>query len=129
VDDKKNELLGNLEETSKAFNEALDMIRTEQEEYWNGLTKDQQLMAFCAVSRRIHEGEIKDHRSYRGVLYDTFEFGPEAYVPAQDAGYIDIHNAIYDSIELRQTLLDFCRTVNIENAEEKVDQYIKEFHY
>jgi hypothetical protein len=62
--------------------------------FWNDLTKEQQLQAFCAVVKRIHDGEMKQRRSFRGVLYSVFGFGPNAYVPAMYAGYMDIHNAL-----------------------------------
>jgi hypothetical protein len=64
------------------------------EAFWESLTKEQQLQAFCAVSRRIRKGEIELGGSYRYVLYQVFGFGPEAYAPAMYAGYMDIHNAI-----------------------------------
>ena len=84
-------------EFSKMFREAMDLIEQDSEDYWNSLSKDDQLKAFCAVSRRIHKGEIVDQGSYRHVLYGVFGFGPEAYAPAQAAGYLDIHNAIVTS--------------------------------
>ena len=86
-------------EVQNAFQEALAKLEERQEEYWNSLTKEQQLDAFCAVVRRIYQGEIENRRSYRGVLYDVFGFGPEAYLQAQVAGYLMIHNAIFDSQE------------------------------
>lgn len=91
--------LDTLESFSKAFNEAMDSIEKESEEFWNSLSKDDQLKVFCAVSRRIHKGEIVDNGSYRYVLYQIFGFGPEAYAPAQCSGYLDIHNAIVPSKE------------------------------
>jgi hypothetical protein len=84
----------NLEKFRILYQEAMESFEKEQEEYWNSLTKEQQLKAFCAVVRRIYKGELVDQGSYRYVLYDVFGFGPEAYTQAQDAGYLDIHNAI-----------------------------------
>ena len=84
-----------LDEISRVWNEAMNQIELESEQYWNSLTKEQQLQAFCAVSRRIYKGEIEDQGTYRWVLYDVFGFGPEAYAPAQMAGYLAIHNAIF----------------------------------
>lgn len=77
-----------------AFKEATDAMEKQSEDFWNSLTKEQQLDAFCAVVRRIYQGELIEHGSYRYVLYNVFEFGPEAYVPAQMAGYLGVHNAI-----------------------------------
>lgn len=86
-----------LSELGQQFQKVIDAMEKEQEEYWNSLTKEQQLMAFCAMSRRIVDGEIEQKGSYRYVLYDVFGFGPEAYMPAQMAGYLSIHNAIFDA--------------------------------
>ena len=83
------------EEASKVFIEAMKEIEDEQESWWNSLSKDDQIKAFCCISRRIYQGEIVEHRSYRGMLYSIMGFGPEAYVQAQDAGYLEIHNSIY----------------------------------
>lgn len=91
------------------FNKVMDLIEKESEEFWNSLSKDDQLKVFCAVSRRIYKGEIEEQGSYRHVLYDTFDFGPEAYAPAQLAHYLEIHNAIYASDHDIKLLQAFCR--------------------
>lgn len=96
------ELTKTFAETSELFQQAIDRMELEQEEYWNSLSKEQQLMAFCAVSRRIFKGEIEDRGTYRYVLYDVFGFGPESYLPAQVAGYLAIHNSIFDYMEAEQ---------------------------
>lgn len=83
---------------STAFREAIRQDESAQEVYWATLTPEQQLDAFCCVVRRIYRGDVVDRGSYRYVLYDVFGFGPEAYVPAQCAGYLDIHNLIYDGL-------------------------------
>ena len=79
---------------SELFEEGLRHDDCASEAFWESLTKEQQLLAFCAVSRRIRKGEIELGGSYRYVLYQVFGFGPEAYAPAMYAGYMDIHNAI-----------------------------------
>lgn len=71
------------------------MNEKESEKFWNSLNKDEQLLVFCAVIRRLHKGEIEENRSYRGVLYDIFGFDLDAYSMAQCAGFLDIHNSIY----------------------------------
>lgn len=85
------------QDLSNEFNRAMNEIEQHSENKWNALSKEDQLDYFCAVVRRIHQGEVEDSRSYRGVLYDVFGFGPEAYGSAQMAGYLDIHNLIYSS--------------------------------
>lgn len=98
----KKELLQALEETRDAFEEAFQLLHNEQEEYWNSLSKEDQLKVFCAVIRRIMKGDLVERRSYRGVLYGIFGFGPEAYGAAQDAGYLTIHNALYDWVDWQE---------------------------
>ena len=94
-----------MKDKQEALNEALKEIRELQEKaqkafddeaetHWNSLTKDEQLMAFYSVCKRIHKGDIEDGGTYRYVLYDTFGFGPEAYMIGMTSGYMAIHNSI-----------------------------------
>jgi hypothetical protein len=115
-----------LSEMSQKFEAAMKAEEDHQEQYWNSLSKEQQLMAFCAISRRIFDGEIKQGGTYRYVLYDVFGFGPEAYVPAQCAGYLSIHNAIFTS-EQEHKLLEHFATVNGLPKESVTEYYAK--HY
>ena len=91
-----------LEKGRNAFKEAMDSIEEDQEKFWSSLSKEDQLKAFCCVVRRIYEGEVVTPRSYRGVLYDVFEFGPEAYAQAQCAGFLALHNSIMSDDEFEQ---------------------------
>ena len=117
------DLLDTLDKISNSFNEAMDQLEIEQEEYWNSLSKEQQLNAFCAVARRIYKGDIELNGSYRYVLYEVFGFGPEAYAPAQMAGYLSIHNAIFTASQERKLLEDFAKFNGL--TEESVDNYYK----
>ncbi len=110
-----------LSELGQQFQKVVDAMEKEQEEYWNSLTKEQQLMAFCAMSRRIVDGEIKQRGTYRYVLYNVFGFGPEAYMPAQCAGYLDIHNAIYDAEHEADLLKAFAKFHGL--GEDAVDKF------
>lgn len=113
-----------LSEISEMYIAAMKEIENEQEEYWNSLSKDDQLKCFCAVSRRIWEGELKNKGSYRHVLYTVFGFGPEAYAQAQDAGYLAIHNSIFDAEHESRMLNAFCKKYNIEDGENKVTEFL-----
>jgi hypothetical protein len=110
-----------LSELGQQFQKVVDAMKKEQEEYWNSLTKEQQLLAFCAMSRRIVDGEIKQKGTYRYVLYNVFGFGPEAYMPAQCAGYLDIHNAIYDAEHEADLLKAFAKFHGL--GEDAVDKF------
>lgn len=96
--------LDKLTEVSEVIQSYYDEYKNESEQFWESLSSEDQLKVFCAVCRRIHEGEIVDNGTYRYVLYDVFGFGPEAYAPAQLAGYMDIHNAIYSRVEVKETI-------------------------
>jgi hypothetical protein len=89
-----DELKRSLDDISESYERAMKEIEKEQEAYWNSLSKDDQLKAFCAVCRRIVQGELRDKGSYRWVLYDVFGFGPESYTQGMDCGFMALHNAI-----------------------------------
>jgi hypothetical protein len=72
--------------------------------FWNGLSKDDQLKAFCSVMRLLYKAELEEHGSYRYTLYDVFGFGPESYAQAQLSGFMAIHNAIWDGERLHSLI-------------------------
>jgi Mg2+ and Co2+ transporter CorA len=123
---EKESALKSMEEISDAFNEAVKLMEEQQEAYWNSLTKEQQLDVFCAVARRIHKGDMIDKGSYRYVLYEVFDFGPEAYMPAQMAGYLDIHNAIFTADQEARLLENFAKFHGL--PDDAVSRYYKETH-
>ena len=124
--------MDNLEELEKIFRENLNKIKEDSEAYWNSLSYDEQLKVFCAVSRRIFDGEISQKGSYRHVLYGVFNFKPDAYAQAQDAGYLAIHNAIYDGEQVREHIKNFCTKhmdITNDNLDSQLDEYIKKLHF
>ena len=102
------------QEATAQLETAFQNLEKLQEEYWASLTKEQQLDAFCSVMRRLHRGELVEGRSYRGVLYDVFDFGPESYAAAQMAGYLELHNCIFKRGSLEEVLTDVLREIEIE---------------
>jgi hypothetical protein len=118
------ELKNKLRETSNFYMEAMKEIEIEQEAYWNSLSKEDQLKAFCAVTRRICQAELVDKGSYRWALYDVFGFGPESYTQGMDCGYMAIHNAIMDEDHNIHLLREFCKNYDIENSEEKIIEFL-----
>ena len=83
-----------LEELGKLYQEVEGVWHKDSDAYWNSLDQEQQMLAFFSVMKRVYQGEIVEGRSYRGILYDIFGFGPEAYSMGMFCGYFDIHNAI-----------------------------------
>ena len=124
MDTDKETALEAMAKFSEMFQQAIDSLELEQEQYWDSLTKEQQLLAFCAVCRRIYKGDIELNGSYRYVLYEVFGFGPEAYAAAQFAGYLAIHNAIFSPERERDQLTAFCKKYNIEDHENKVREFL-----
>jgi hypothetical protein len=84
------------EDVRKVFAEIKKSEDAEAEEYWNSLSKDDQMKAFYAVVKRIVKGELKDKGSYRYILYDVFGFGMESYLMGMNCGFMDLHNSISD---------------------------------
>ena len=114
-----------IHEAGNQFMEAMNEIRNEREEYWNSLSKDEQLKCFCAVVERIVEGETAGH-SYRGMLYTVFGFGTEAYARAQLAGFLALHNDMFSAQNERDVLVAFAKHAGVENPEEAVSKYYVE---
>lgn len=79
-------------------------LEEDHSKFWNSLSKDDQLKAFCSVMRLLHKAELEEHGSYRYTLYDVFGFGPESYVAAQLSGFMAIHNAIWDGERLSKLI-------------------------
>lgn len=119
-----DELKKSLNDISESYEHAMKEIEKEQEEYWNSLSKDDQLKAFCAVSRRIHQAELIDKGSYRWALYDVFGFGPESYTQGMDCGYMAIHNAIVDENYDVRLLKAFCTKFEITDSDEKIAEFL-----
>jgi hypothetical protein len=125
MDDNVEKAMSELHEAGNQFMKVMDNIKQEREEYWNSLSKDEQLKCFCAVVERIVDGETKGH-SYRGMLYTVFEFGPESYAQAQLAGFLALHNDMFSAQNERDILISFARHAGVENPEEAVTKYYME---
>ncbi len=118
-----DELKRSLEDISESYERAMKEIEQEQEAYWNSLSKDDQLKAFCAVSRRILQAELIDKGSYRHALYGVFGFGPESYTQGMECGYMAIHNAIMDEDHDERLLKAFCTKLEIPDSDEKIRKF------
>jgi hypothetical protein len=91
-------------EACQAYQEAMEDYNKTMETWWENLPTEHQQWAFYNVCRLIYEGDVKNKRSYRGVLYDTFGWGPEAYTLGMEARYMEIHNLIGDGLEFQQSV-------------------------
>lgn len=128
-ENRKQEILDELHESGKTFMEAMNQYQDMAESYWTGLEPEEQLWAFCAMMRRLCKAELEEGKSYRGTLYNTFGWGPEAYAAAQMSGFMDIHNAIYKYDDLVHVFKSSLKTLEIEVDEEKLKAAVAKHFY
>ena len=81
-------------ELLKIEEEALDQYKQKAKEYFDSLETDNQLLLFFHITNMIFENYYKEGGSYRHLLYDKFNFGPEAYGLGIDSGMFAVHNSI-----------------------------------
>ena len=115
VGKKKTKMLTdeNREEIRLAFEQARISNQNSADLFWDSLTYDQKCDAFHAVVSKIFEGEIKEKRSYRGMLYDVFGFGPDMYVRGMDCGFMALHNSIMDDEQFNEANKWMCEDGNL----------------
>ena len=110
----------------KSLQEADAVFIKQREDLWNSFTQDQQIELFCHVTSKLKKAELDDRRSYRGVLYTEFGFGPEAYGAAQLSGFLDLHNCIYpDGLETIETIKKGLKLYGIEATEDEIKEKIE----
>ena len=73
---------------------AIKEYSQKSKEYFESLETDNQLLLFFHITKVIFENYFNDNGSYRGLLYDKFGFGPEAYSLGMDSGMFSLHNSI-----------------------------------
>ena len=95
----KKSLRDTLAELSELQEDIEKQTEREMDEWWNALTKDDQMKAFYSVMKRLVDGELEQKGSYRYVLYDVFGFGPESYMLAMMCGFMSLHNSIEKDVE------------------------------
>ena len=95
----KKSLMDTLAELSELQKDIEKETEREMDEWWNALTKDDQMKAFYSVMKRLVDGELEQKGSYRYVLYDVFGFGPESYMLGMMCGFMSLHNSIERDVE------------------------------
>ena len=126
---KKQEVMDALRDTGNAFLKAANEYQDLANSYYSSLEPEEQLWTFCAVVEKLCKGELDENRSYRGILYDTFGWGPEAYAAAQHAGFLGLHNAIYRFEDLEVVMTNTLKELEIEvDPEQLRDALAKHFY-
>lgn len=93
------DLLTSISEISEMMQQEATQYKQSNDTWWNNLSYEDKCNAFYAVVSRIHQGELKDHGTYRYILYDIFGFGPDMYTRGMDCGFMALHNSIVESNE------------------------------
>ena len=88
-------------------------------EYFDSLEVDNQLLLFFHITNTIFKNYFKDNGSYRGLLYDKFGFGPEAYSLGLDSGMFALHNAISTPDEDEERFQKFLKFMNLDLTKEQ----------
>jgi hypothetical protein len=126
---KKQEVMDALHESGNEFAKAMDAYQQMANSYYSSLEPEEQLWAFCAIVEKLCKGELDESRSYRGILYDTFGWGPEAYAAAQCAGFLGLHNSIYKFEDLEHVFTNTLKELEISVEPEKLrDALAKHFY-
>lgn len=126
---KKQEVMDALHESGKEFTKAADSYQQMANSYFSSLEPEEQLWAFCSIVEKLCKGELDDRRSYRGVLYETFGWGPEAYAAAQHAGFLGLHNSIYRFDDLEHVFKNTLDQLEISVDPEKLRDALARHFY
>lgn len=114
-----------LDDLRVVFNQMDEENEKRENDVWESLDQDTQLDIFCAIMRKLKQGEIDEGRSYRGILYDTFDFDMDSYVRAQMAGFLEIHNAITPKSDIYHILETFIAKHNLSVTKEQLIEFVK----
>ena len=97
--------------------------------YFESLDTDTKLLLFYHITNTIFQNYFTDKGSYRGLLYDKFEFGPEAYGLGYSSGMFAIHNAIYTPDELEENLNTLVDHLKLDLSKKELDSLRRIFLY
>jgi hypothetical protein len=108
-------------ELLKIEEQALGQYKQKAKEYFDSLETDNQLMLFFHITNVIFENYFKDNGSYRGLLYDKFKFGPEAYSLGMDSGMFTLHNSISTPDENEERFNTLMKFLKLELSKEQMN--------
>jgi hypothetical protein len=91
-----------LAEAQKIFDEIEKEYDDEADRLWNSFSQEDQQRLFYSVIKRLVKGELRDHGTYRYILYDVFGFDSSSYFMGMNCGYMELHNSIYTHEEMRE---------------------------
>ena len=89
-------------------------------DYFDTLDTDTKLLLFYHITNTIYENYFIDKGSYRGLLYDKFDFCPEAYGLGYSSGMFAIHNAIFTPDEIEENLNKLATHLKLELSKKEL---------
>ena len=109
--------------------EALKQYSLKAKEYFKSLDMDDQLLVFFHITNVIFENYFNDNGSYRGLLYDKFGFGPEAYSLGCDSGMFTLHNSISNPEEIEERFQALMKFLKLDLSKEDMKSVRNLFEY
>jgi hypothetical protein len=116
-------------ELLKIEEDCQEKFRQLSKEYFNSLKTDNQHMLFFYITNLIYENYFKGNGSYRGLLYDKFNFGPESYSLGMDSGMFSLHNAISTPEENEERFQKLIKHLKLELDKEQLISARNFFNY
>jgi hypothetical protein len=108
---------------------ALQEYKQKAKDYFESLETDNQLLLFFYITNVIFENYFNDNGSYRGLLYDKFGFGPEAYSLGCDSGMFELHNSISTPDELEERFQKLIKYLNLNLSKKQMISAKNYFRY
>ena len=109
--------------------EALEQYSLKAKEYFKSLDMDDQLLVFFHITNVIFKNYFNDNGSYRGLLYDKFGFGPEAYSLGCDSGMFTLHNSISNPAEIEERFKALMNFLKLDLSKEDMKTVRNLFEY
>jgi alpha-glucuronidase len=116
-------------ELLKIQEEAFQQYEQKAKECYDSLGMDNQLLLFFYITNVIFENYFKDNGSYRGLLYDKFKFGPEAYSLGMDSGMFTLHNSISTPDENEERFQKLIKFLKLELSKKELNSLRNIFLY
>ena len=89
-------------------------------EYFQSLEVENQHLLFFHITNTIFQNYFKDNGSYRGLIYDKFNFGPEAYSLGMDSGMFTLHNSISTPNENEEKFQKLMKFLDLDLTKEQM---------
>jgi hypothetical protein len=99
---------------------AIEEYNQKAKEYFQSLEVENQHLLFFHITNTIFQNYFKDNGSYRGLIYDKFNFGPEAYSLGMDSGMFTLHNSISTPNENEEKFQKLMKFLDLDLTKEQM---------